>query len=187
MKKLAIALLICSASAFADTATYTTSGIFSLTGTNSISSGDATLLFTGISTPGTTVGLPSFSNLGTFTESTTGGVAGSFSGHFTLYIDQTSPTNGTVNTVTPVSGMITGDSSNVELVFAPSSMTIGRVTYTLFPDNSYGLNGPATDGGQTTIQVDITESAAVPEPVSIGLLYGSALGLGLLIRRRVAK
>ncbi len=57
-----------------------------------------------------------------------------------------------------------------------------------FSDNSYGLNEPhATDGGQTTIQVDITESAAVPEPVSIGLLYGSALGLGLLIRRRVAK
>ncbi len=99
MKKLAIALLICSASAFADTATYTTTGIFSLTGTNTHLSGDATIAFTGISTPGTTVGLPSFSNLGTFTSQTTGDAAGSFSDHFTLIFDQTSPTHGTVNTV----------------------------------------------------------------------------------------
>jgi len=69
----------------------------------------------------------------------------------------------------------------------PSSLVIGPVTYKFSP-NDYGLNqtNSGNPPGDTTIGALITE-AAVPEPVSIGLLYGSALGLGLLIRRRVAK
>jgi hypothetical protein len=182
MKKIAIALLICSASAFAGTVDYTTTGEFLSDSGTSVTLGDATIKFEG--TVGS-VSTPTFSSLGTFVV--TGNVGATFSDSFTLTIDQTVPSVGNQTSSTTIAGTITGNSSTILLTFVPSAVTIGSgastATYTFSPD-VYGLNNPSVNSGDTTIEAYITSS---PEPASIGLLGGSLLGLGFMIRRRSIK
>ena len=184
MKKLALSLMFCASAAFATTVTYTTAGVFTNSGTNTSTAGGATLTFAGITTPDS-ADAPTFSSLGTITVSGTS--PGIFSDTFTLTITQTVPSSGTGSSSSSVSGLITGSSSGINLVFVPADVIIGSgataVDYR-FLNGSYGLAPPNSNGGVTSLQVQIL---ALPEPATLGLMGMSLLGLGVLVRRRVKK
>jgi PEP-CTERM motif len=184
IKTLALSFLVCSASAFATTVSYTTTGQFTLTSTSTEKIGDATIKFAGTSA---SVSTPTFSSLGTFIVTDVSALPANFSDTFTLTISQTLPTVGSGSSSTTVSGTISKNSSVIELTFVPSFVHIGTganlVTYKFAPDN-YGLNNPSDNDGATTVEAYITSA---PEPASLGLLGGSLIGLGVLIRRRAVK
>lgn len=190
MKKLALSFLLCSAAAFATTVTYTTSGIFTSSGTNAVTNGGATLTFTDISTP-STVNATTFSSLGVVTE-TGGSPQGTFSDTFTLTITQSVPApGGSASSSSSVMGTVTVNSSTITLTFVPADVTIGTGASAIdyhFLNGSYGLNNPSGGDpgllGRTSIQADII---AMPEPASLGLIGMSLLGLGVLVRRRAKK
>jgi hypothetical protein len=177
--KIALSLLFCGATAFANSVSYSTAGLFTSDSSNTISNSGETITFTG--TTGN-VGTPTFSSLGSFT--TTGSGLGTFNDSFTLTITQTVPSNGIGTASTNISGTISSNSSTILLTFVPSDVVIGTgagmVSYLFSPD-SYGLNNPSVSGGVTTIETYITST---PEPASFGLLGGALLGLGMIARRR---
>lgn len=180
MKKLALAFLLCGASMFAATVTYSTSGQLAGPDYNGtmLASGGATIQFAGA--PSTTVTSPTNINIGTITLA---GGTGSFSGDsIVLTINQTNPSNGSSNSSSSIAGTITSDSSGVNLSFAPTTFSIGAANYTL--QSTYFLAPPNSNGGVTTIQAAVSVS---PEPASFGLIGASLLGLGFAFRRRAAK
>lgn len=172
MKKFAVALLFCGVSAFAATISYTTTGVFTLSGTGTETAGGSTISFTGASG---TIGLPTYTSLGTFTESSLG--TGTFSDTFTLTVSS----GGTGSFSTAISGTVTGNSSGILVSFNPTSQVIGGDLWTLSPA-SFGLNNPTVLAGQTSIQAFVS----APEPASLGLLGASLAGLGIAFRRRRA-
>ena len=189
MKKLAIALLFCGASAFANiipaftSVTYLTSGAFTGTDVNStgtaLKNGTATISFVQQSIQ--TVSAPSNINLGSMVVS---GGSGTFTNdYFTLTIVQTAPSVGTSSVSTTLTGEITGNSDDVTLSFNPGTVKIGDITYTL-QNSTYFLVAPNTNNGVTSLQAQVT---AAPEPASVGLFGSSLIGLGLAFRRRFAK
>jgi hypothetical protein len=180
MKKLFLTFLLSGAAAFAFPVSYSTEGVFSSTGTDSVSNGDATIKFIGDVTAN--VNTPTFSSLGTFLV--TGDVGGNFTDHFTLTVSQTVPSAGGGTSVTTINGTITGNSSTILLTFVPSSFAIGAVNYEFSPD-SYGLNNPEDNLGKTTIGAFLTSpQASTPEPGFLGLVGVSLLGLGMMVRRQ---
>jgi hypothetical protein len=116
--------------------------------------------------------------------------SGTFTDNFVLSITQSVPWLGSGSSSTTVIGTITGNSSTIALTFAPSAVNIGGVVYTFTPPN-YGLNNPAANNGDTTIEAFINDATRSitqsPEPGSLGVLGGSLFGFGLIIRRRRAK
>src|SRR4051794_18548414 len=98
--------------------TYTTSGLFSVTGSSSATFGSGTLSFT---PGGGTVDLgvinPSNGNLGTIVASGFSATTMStISGLLTVNITQTSPTGGAGNLIGTLSGSLTFDSSNARVL-----------------------------------------------------------------------
>jgi len=173
--------------------TYTTSGLFSTTGSSSATFGSGTLNFT---PGGGTVDLgllnPSNGNLGTIVASGFSPSAlSTISGLLTVNINQTLPSGGNGNLIGTLSGSLTFDSSSARVLFTTASVTLpGTVTYTISqPVDGILIVPPSTNSGQTTLQGIISAPVTpsdVPEPGMFGLIGTALVGLGFVRRRRMS-
>jgi hypothetical protein len=187
MKKTAVALLFCGASAFATTITFSTTATFSgpdadNAGTT-LTSGGSTIKFAGMT--GETVDAPSGIDIGAIDLTSTGSGDFQAGDMITLEFDQTSPSVGIATTESPLTGTVQTTSSGLVLDFTNQTLMIGEATYIL--DASYPLLAPNVDAGAGLGKTALFAEVTAPEPASVGLLGASMFGLGLLFRRRGQK
>jgi hypothetical protein len=168
--------------AVAGTVTYTTTGTFSSSGTNT--SGKMPVTFTGTTQTVTTPDLNAL--LGSFSVGTFGQCHHSLctkSDHFTLHIAQSAPSPGSGNLTATVTGFVVFNQTTgtVQWTFDPlgTTVVINGVTYTGLP----GVSTLSTD-----VRGIITGGAAVPEPKA-GLLLGlgsvGLMGLAFASRKMI--
>jgi len=188
---LTIALLT-SPTLAAPIVTYTTSGVFSSSGSALATFGSGTLTFV---PGGGMVDLdllnPSNGNLGTIVATGFSPTSMSaISGSLTLNILQTTPFAGSGAFVGTLSGSLLSNASSGMLLFSATSITLpGNVTYTISqPPAGFLVVPPTTNNGMTTLQGTISmpvSPATVPEPATFGLI-GTALGVLGVMRRRAS-
>ena len=103
---------------------------------------------------------------------------------FVLHINETSPFvqsgNSTAAYSSSSGGTISLNSSNVNLTFAPTTLTLGQTRYTVF--NPTPLVSPSTGNGFSTIQGFGVSS--VPEPSTMFLLGAGLIGVGFYARKK---
>ena len=182
--------------AMADPVTFSTTGVFSISGTNVVNftngNGTTTITFNGTTDAVNTPAGAQFGDIVVITTVPANLTGPTIAGNFTLNFSEVSPA-GAGSLVGSLSGTLGFNTGIASLTFATTSVAIDGFTYTVNPSYTIALPVTGVGGGAatgtTTIQGTVTGTSStteVPEPSSLLLIGSGLVGLAGVVRLKRA-